>query len=176
MNIHSASLNIALLLLLLLCSAAIAYANNSLVLSGYQTVGNGKLTWWGMTVYHATLYSVNGRYHPNHEYALQIDYRINVSAQRLAEISLEQIEKIYGPQPEREAMIQSLAEVFCDVDKGDSIIGNNKPRQGAQFYCNGQLIGEIDNPKLAEAFFAIWLHPDTREPELRAQLIGITTE
>ena len=169
---RTASLSVALLLLLCSTSSVIAQANSGTLLERYQAVGNGELTWWGMTIYYATLYSADGRYHPQRDHALQIHYRISVTAQRLAEVSLDQIEEIYGPQPQRETMIKSLASLFCDVKKGDAIIGYNHPGQGAQFYCNGKLTGKLDDPKLADAFFAIWLHPQTSEPELRAQLIG----
>ena len=164
-------------LLLLLSSATNAATNISVPIpNGYQTVGNGKLSWWGITIYHATLHSVDGIYHPQRDHALQINYRINVTAQKLAEVSLDEIEAIYGPQPQRKAMVQRLSAVFCDVKKGDSILGHHQPGKGATFYCNDHLSGTLDAPELADAFFAIWLHPDSSEPQLRTQLIGVKSQ
>jgi hypothetical protein len=34
------------------------------------------------------------------------------------------------------------------------------------------LLGTIDDPVFARAFFAIWLDPRTREPQLRNRLLG----
>ena len=161
-----------ILLLLAISLASVAHAKAESLNDGLQQVGKGHLTWWGISVYHATLYSMDGRYQPDQQHALQINYRISVSAEKLAERSLDEIEQIFGPLTKRQQMIKALQKVFCDVDKGDTIIGYNHPGQGAAFYCNGQRVGYLDDPELAEAFFAIWLHPETSEPELRRELLG----
>jgi len=44
---------------------------------------------------------------------------------------------------------------------------------GCRFYVGDQLQHEIRDPEFAEAFFAIWLDPRTRDPELRQQLLGL---
>jgi hypothetical protein len=137
-----------------------------------QAVGSGHLSWWGIGVYDATLYSDDGRYRPQRPHALRIDYQISVTASKLAERSLDEIEEIFGEQPERQRMIASLQTLFCDVEDGDTIIGYHYPGEGAEFYCNDQRMGRLDDSKLAAAFFAIWLDPRTSEPELRRQLLG----
>jgi len=43
----------------------------------------------------------------------------------------------------------------------------------AASYVGDQLQHEIRDPEFAEAFFAIWLDPRTRDPELRQQLLGL---
>jgi len=40
------------------------------------------------------------------------------------------------------------------------------------FYNQHRLLGAIDDPVFARAFFSIWLDPRTREPQLRARLLG----
>jgi hypothetical protein len=47
------------------------------------------------------------------------------------------------------------------------------PTRGAEFYHQGKLTGRIDDVEFAGAFFAIWLDERTREPALRARLLGL---
>ncbi|WP_153111812.1 hypothetical protein [Propionivibrio limicola] len=42
----------------------------------------------------------------------------------------------------------------------------------ALFYQGDRLIGVIDSPGFAAAFFAIWLDARTSAPELRSALLG----
>ena len=42
---------------------------------------------------------------------------------------------------------------------------------GARFYQGDRLLGAIDTPGFAEAFFAIWLDTRTSAPDLRQALL-----
>jgi hypothetical protein len=66
-----------------------------------------------------------------------------------------------------------LERVFPDVRSGDVIVGMHLPKRGAEFYHQGKLTGRIDDVEFAGAFFAIWLDERTREPALRARLLGL---
>jgi hypothetical protein len=67
---------------------------------------------------------------------------------------------------------QAMVEAFPNVRKGDRITGVFRPGEGAQFFHNGRLTAMVADPEFARAFFSIWLDPKTREPKLRAALIG----
>ncbi|MDJ0807002.1 MAG: chalcone isomerase family protein [Gammaproteobacteria bacterium] len=138
----------------------------------YHPVGKGKLTWLGMTVYEATLLTPNGTFEPEQPFALRIDYRFGFSRTELAQSSIKEIEKLHGKHPDKATLRSQLESVFRDVANGDHIIGVYQPGEGAAFYSDNQLLGRLDNPELAQTFFSIWLSPHTREPELRAQLLG----
>ena len=71
----------------------------------------------------------------------------------------------------REAMAAHLES--HSVQAGDTLAALHRPGEGARFWHQGQPSGEIRDPELARAFFAIWLDPRTREPQLRAQLLGL---
>ena len=43
---------------------------------------------------------------------------------------------------------------------------------GAEFFPLGRSTGAIRDPEFARVFFSIWLDPRTREPKLRAALLG----
>ena len=61
---------------------------------------------------------------------------------------------------------------FVDVRAGDRITGVYLPGEGARFYVGEKLQHVVRDEAFAKAFFAIWLDPRTRNPELRAQLLG----
>jgi hypothetical protein len=67
-----------------------------------------------------------------------------------------------------------MEQIFPDVRAGDTLIGVYRPGAGAQFYHQERLVGQIDDPEFARAFFSIWLDPRTREPRLRERLIGVS--
>jgi len=134
--------------------------------------GTGELTWWGIKVYDATLYARDGSYHPDHPHAIRITYQLKFSREQLARKSLEEIERIFGTQPDRDALFQQLQTLFREITPGDHILSIHYPGQGAEFYSEGVVLGRIEDERLAAAFFSIWLDPETREPDLRAQMLG----
>ena len=170
-NPVAGSLPIALCLLLTQVAAK-ASVNPVPQLPGSEEVGAGELTWFGMTVYEAILYAAEGEYQPQLPHALKINYQFSFSADQLARRSLEEIERLYGKQPDRDRLVEQLQAVFRDVEQGEHILGVHYPGQGAEFYSAGELLGRLENPRMAEMFFGIWLEPDTREPGLRNQLLG----
>ena len=46
------------------------------------------------------------------------------------------------------------------------------PGEGVRFYVGDTLQHVVKDDAFAKAFFAIWLDPRTRNPQLRAQLLG----
>ena len=65
-----------------------------------------------------------------------------------------------------------LRAIFPDVKAGDRLTGVRVPGQGARFYSGERYVGRLDDEALADAFFAIWLDPRTRAPDLRRKLLG----
>ena len=63
---------------------------------------------------------------------------------------------------------------FIDVKPNAQITGVYLPDRGARFYVGTRLQHEIADADFARVFFAIWLDPRTRNPELRARLLGDT--
>ena len=56
---------------------------------------------------------------------------------------------------------------------GDRITGVHLPGEGARFFVNGRLQGELRDADFARLFFGIWLSPRTSEPALREALLGL---
>lgn len=150
----------------------LASINASLGDGGFSAVGAGQLKWWGMTVYDARLYASGGSYRPDQPHAIEITYNFSFSGEQLARSSLEEIERLFGRQSNREALLEVFESLFPDVGKGDRIIAVHHPGSHVEFYRDTTLLGRIEDRELAAMFFAIWLDPRTREHELRANLLG----
>ncbi|MOA24755.1 hypothetical protein D3C78_1454470 [compost metagenome] len=68
---------------------------------------------------------------------------------------------------------KAMQEAFVDVRPGMRITGLYLPGQGCRFYVDGQLSLEVTDPAFARAFFAIWLDPRARDPQMRQRLLGL---
>ena len=138
-------------------------------------VGSGQFRWWGFLVYDATLWSPQGEYQPGGPFALSLRYARNVSRDDIVKASLDQMRDLgfaVNRHPEWKA---KLDQVMASVKSGDTLTGVYTPGQGAVFFHNDKLTGQVDE-RLAEAFFAIWLNPKTSEPDLRQALLGQTVQ
>ena len=171
---NSARSRLLLIWMLFTVMPSLLYAsiNRPIELAQFKLVGSGQLTWLGMKVYDARLYSPDGAYQPDLPHAIQITYRFSFSREQLAVKSLEEIERLHGRRMDREAVLQQLNAVFRDVSRGDQITGIHYPGQSADFYSGELFLGRIEDAPLAAAFFSIWLDPATREPDLRARMLG----
>jgi len=138
-----------------------------------QPVGQGSLTWFGLHVYDAALWAPNARVDFAEPLALVVRYARALEGASIAERALEEIAQLgIGSGAQRAAWEARLRALLPDVEDGDLVAGVHRPGQGMRFYLNGHRIGEIADPAFSRAFFAIWLDPRTRAPELRAALIG----
>jgi hypothetical protein len=140
-----------------------------------QQVGQGEMRWLGFKLYDAALWAgVRGEAALEGEHVLSIRYARAISGERLVAVSLDEMRRLGFTD---EAMLarwgEALAEVLPSVAAGDTLAALHRPGQGAMFWHQGQPRGEIRDPELARAFFAIWLDERTREPQLRAQLLGL---
>ncbi|KXB31581.1 hypothetical protein AT959_04230 [Dechloromonas denitrificans] len=155
--------------LLALAAAPFAALANSDPTASLQRWGSGEFRRFGFLVYEATLWATDDPQRP--PLALKLTYKRSLAGQAIAEASVKEIRNLGRTD---EASLQrwgaAMARLFPDVKAGDHIIGQYTP-EAARFYFNGRLLGSIDEPAFAQAFFAIWLDPKTSAPELRAALL-----
>jgi hypothetical protein len=132
--------------------------------------GSGEMRWLGIALYQATLY-VAGKDAEQAPLALRLEYRRDIPGTRLVQATMEEMRRL-GADPARlpawEAQLQRL---FPDVQKGDTITGVLIPGMGVRFFHQDRLRGELTDGDFGRWFFAIWLHPDSRSPALRSQLL-----
>ena len=156
-----------------------------------QMAGSGEMRWFGLKLYDAALWvqpgaqpgvqpgadaaPTAGAGQPlNKPYALALRYTRSISGEALVTASLDEIRRLGEGDEGRLARWKPLLEkALPSVAPGDTLVGLHEPGRGASFWHQGQLTARIDDPQLAGAFFGIWLDARTREPQLRARLLGL---
>ena len=139
-------------------------------------LGSGRLTFFGLHVYDARLWSDESfRAEPFDRVplAIEVAYARSLRGRAIAERSLEEMRRA-GAMPEEQATrwLAAMTQLFPDVGAGDRITGVLRPGESARFFLNGRLLGEVKDVEFAKRFFGIWLSPKTSNPALRQSLLG----
>lgn len=145
-------------------------------LPGASVLGQMRFRVWGFEVYDARLWTQPG-FAPStfdsQPLALELAYLRDFEAEDIAERSLKEMRRsatISSDQAQR--WLAEMRRVFPNVKKGERLLGVHRPGEGAVFWFNGQMRGEIRDAEFARLFFGIWLSPRTSEPALRQALLG----
>ncbi len=145
-------------------------------LPGARLQGQQRFRFWGFEVYDARLWTLAGfapeRYE-QYPLALELAYLRELKGSAIAERSLKEMRRVGRMAAEQEARwLGEMQRLFPDVRPGDRLLGLHRPGEGATFWLNGQLRGELRDAQFARLFFGIWLSPQTSEPALRQALLG----
>jgi hypothetical protein len=143
---------------------------------GLTKLGEGKLRWFGLSIYTASLWSNSetslGNFYEN-PVLLTISYDRNISKDRILQTTRQEWERLDGVFDEREALwIESLTRIFPDVKAGDQISSLVLPDGQTHFFLGKQEIGRVDDAEFGPAFLSIWLDPNTRSKPVRAKLLN----
>jgi hypothetical protein len=144
-------------------------------------LGAGAYTWFGLKIYDARLWVGESGYQQgtkdNARFALDLQYARDLKGDRIADASLKEIKRLgIGTPRQHQAWLARMIDLFPDVQDGTHITGVYLPAQGARFYLNGVILGEVLDPDFAHAFFAIWLDPRTSDKALRNALLAGTSK
>lgn len=138
-----------------------------------RLLGAGRMRWFGLLLYDASLWVNGAEWQWDRPFALDLHYAREFSGRRIAEASADEIRRMGLADPARiDGWRAEMLRVFPDVKSGDRITGVYRPGEGAEFFLHGRSIGAIRDPEFARVFFSIWLDTRTREPRLRAALLG----
>ncbi len=137
--------------------------------AGMRRWGSGQFRRFGFLVYDATLWSV-GDDPLRPPLALKLTYRRKLDGKAIAEASVKEMRGLGIDETRLQRWGERMAQIFPNVSPGDHILGLHRA-EGARFFLNGRLLGGIDEPDFAAAFFGIWLDPRTSAPELRSALL-----
>ena len=141
----------------------------------HRLIGKGRLAVWGIQVYDARLWALQGfksQNLPAQPFALELAYLRDFNSKDTAERSIKEMRRSASISDEQaKAWMAAMQRVLPDIKKGDRIMGVNQPDVGAQFLVNGKAAGEIRDVEFARLFFGIWLSPKTSEPKLRDVLL-----
>ena len=136
--------------------------------------GQGLFTWSVFRVYRAALHVTGEGFSDKALYALDLNYLRNVSAEQIAQTSVEEMQRIAGVDAATaERWGELLLGILPDVKLGDRLIGVFEPGVGVAFFGRDGALGEIADPAFVHAFGAVWLDEQTRAPGLRAKLLGL---
>ncbi|MDR0277321.1 MAG: chalcone isomerase family protein [Paucimonas sp.] len=164
-----------LTLCLLLVSSLSVQADWRVELPEARMVGQGEFTWFGLRLYNARTWSPEAPLDWTRPFALELTYHRDISRDTLVEASLDEMRRLGGPGLAEATLARwelVMQEAFVDVRPGMRITGVYLPGQGCRFYVDGQLSRRVDDTAFARAFFAIWLDPRARDPQLRQRLVG----
>lgn len=133
--------------------------------------GSGEFRRFGFLVYEATLWAGDDPQRP--PLLLRLDYKRNIAGTAIAEASVKEMRRTVADEARLADWGRRMARIFPDVQPGDHIVGHHLG-DGAVFMQGERLLGRVDEPDFAQAFFGIWLDPRTSAPELRAALLRRT--
>jgi Chalcone isomerase-like len=130
---------------------------------------------FGFHVYDANLWLAGAQWAMNEIFALDIRYARNIKGSALMQKSVDEMERMnFGDETKRKRWGAAMARIFPDVKADDRLVGLHIPGKETRFYSNAGLLGVVDDPEFAEAFFSIWLDPRTSEPSMRKKLLGLS--
>ena len=139
-------------------------------------MGSGALRLLGFRAYDANLWATSATANPLEDqslFALEIDYNTALRSEEIVKLSIAEMGRLRKPgDAQVRRWTEQLQKAFPSVQKGDKLVGVNVPNVGVRYFFNGKQTAEINDPQLSEAFFAIWLDPATKRPELRNALLG----
>jgi len=166
---------VVLLALSCLLTGTAAWAHPQL--PGSRLQGEATLRYFGLRVYHARLWALpdfRSGQSVEQPMVLELEYLRDLKGDAIAERSLQEMQRA-GPMAPAQAQrwLAEMQRIFPDVKAGDRISGQHLPGQGARFWHNGRLLGQVDDPSFARLFFGIWLAPTTSEPGMRVALLGL---
>ncbi|TYC64671.1 hypothetical protein FMN63_19580 [Stappia sp. BW2] len=169
----AAALLLALAVTVPASSALADLGTASRLMPSPELVGKGRMTFLGFKVFDAELYAPQGTYSPASPFALKLNYLRSFTGTQIAESSVKEIRRQGGVSNAQLAKWQAQMEaIFPNVTPGQSITGVRTSSGHAEFYLGNRKLGAITDPAFTKKFFAIWLGGNTRNPQLRAKLVG----
>ena len=142
-----------------------------------RLLGSGELRFFGLPIYDARLWVgpvFDAAAPAAFPLALELDYRRALDGGRIAERSLVEMQRVGGFSAALGGQwLAAMRSLFPDVQRGDRLTGLYRPGQGLAFFFHARPIGELADADFARRFIGIWLAPETSQPRLRRQLLGV---
>ncbi|MGQ7847142.1 chalcone isomerase family protein [Granulosicoccus sp. 3-233] len=136
-------------------------------------VGDSDMRWAFFKLYNVTLLTDDGTYaSDDYPQALEIVYYRNIDRHDLINATRDQWQQLGIPENRFQPWLATLAELWPDIRKHDTLRLEVDASGANRFLHNGQAIGSVDDPDFSMSFLAIWLSVDTSRPDIRHKLIG----
>lgn len=139
---------------------------------GIHELGRGKRYFWGVKVYHATLWVVGPTWNPAEPHAMELEPGRNIPADSLVDAALDEMHDLnLGDRAKLQMWAGEMHRVVPNVKKGDTLV-IFCPASGKTFlYLDNRKTGEVDDSSFCPAIMSIWLHPASSQGELRRALL-----
>lgn len=139
--------------------------------------GQARLVVYGFNIYDAKLWvepDFSATNYANEAFALELRYFRSFSGSAIAERSLKEMRRIGKVSDEKaEQWLSLMKQTFPDVKKGDQLIGVHQSDRSASFILNGKTLAQVRDEEFNRLFFGIWLSPQSSEPKMRSELLGL---
>lgn len=153
-----------------------------------QHLGNSLVTatgtyrWFGLKIYDARVWarqqaieSIRTTGRVDRPLALQLGYARSITGEAIVDSSISEMRKLgVSDEDMLGRWAASMRAAFPDVSSGDKLTGIVDSQGHTHFFFNNMARVSIQDPLFAQAFFAIWLHPDTSAPGLRDKLMKVS--
>ena len=140
------------------------------ILNQAKVQSTGRLTYWGLPIYDATLYRSAV---PNaSEFALEIRYQRSISGETLASRTADEMIKTGVAEKQADLWGKELAKIFPNVEPGTMLTAVYVPKQGTTFLLNQKPLAQVPGEDFSKAFFGVWFSDKTSSPKLRKALLG----
>lgn len=168
---NSQSVNIYRLFTFLILFFSIPTLSNPL--DNYTKIGEAKLKVFFWDIYNSSLYSQSGIYAADEfPQALEISYLRKISGDDLVIHTKEEWQKLGISKEKIDKWLPTLAELFPNINKGDTLLLIVNQERISEFYLNESSIGVISDKEFGESFLQIWLDENASYPKVRNKLIG----
>ncbi|HTW35379.1 MAG TPA: chalcone isomerase family protein [Rhizomicrobium sp.] len=139
--------------------------------------GTGSLRMLFMSAYDAALWTDASRWSMQSPFAISMIYHFRCDASDIVDRAIDEMSHA-NPNLDTATLAHYrslIAGVFPAVKSGDEMTALSTPDGTVKFFHDGQETGQVHDASFAQAFFGIWLSPDTSEPNLRAKLLHLDT-
>lgn len=144
----------------------------------YRLLGKARLSVYGFQVYDSRLWVppvFNTETFSSQPFALELAYLRDLKSDAIVDRSLAEMRRAVAiDDAKATAWRQAMLRVIPNIKKGDRVMGVNRPGEGATFWVNGKLAGNVEDAEFAKLFFGIWLSPKTSQPKMRIALLAAT--
>jgi hypothetical protein len=104
--------------------------------------------------------------------ALQLDYQRDIPRDRLVQTSVDEMRRLGASEAQLQRWEPELRRVFPDVKEGEKHHRRALPGAGCSLLSSRPpRPAKCADADFARLFFAIWLDPRSRSPDLRAALL-----
>lgn len=136
-----------------------------------KPVGSAQMRALWTEVYRASFWSDSGSW-KRPPYALSLTYGMSFTAEELAKRTAQEMAHVSSmPEASRAAYAAELKALWPDVKTGDRLTALAE-KDRTLFFHNGRRLGSIGGNEFMQAFFGIWLSPDSSEPDMQRQLLA----